>query len=463
LNQLRLFLCANVLWILLSPAASAAEDEWQFWFLALEEYRFRTSGQNDRGASSLVGSFADEESDQDVRLFLEGSVGDPGDQFSAEISAGLWWDIDGSIPDGNPYGLTSVYDYRQPWWDVYTLTAEYRSKGFLKLARGGRQTSEHGLPVVFDGVSMELSAVQRRLDFFVFGGRSTHFFEWGAEPFEDWMASAGLVARLARSFRVELDYRLLLEDVLQPDKETGKGLTDHSYGLRAWYRRDHWLYAQGYLRGLNASLSHAGAGAKVVWSDLNLGADLKLDVQMITLREINEREDPFFAILGESLPNLRWCLDLWKVFETGGGDYGIHAGWNGRNLLKGSQGPFNRNAARLYLLLEGTDIGGTGLFVDASMEAHYSTTGGQYAGDLIITAGGSAGYRDKRLKVEAGTYYQRFKYDYYLDVQEIEDVRTYFGLVSYRALDWLAFKVRYEFERMDRDVHTVTLTVSQTY
>jgi hypothetical protein len=444
-------------------AVAESGDSWRIWLFALEEYRLRASMSPGEGGGSPLGSLAEDESDQDVRLFLEGGVVDPDDNFAAEVSLGLWWDIDGSIPDGNPYGLASTFDYRQPWWDVYTLTAEYRSKGVLRLARGGRQASEHGLPVTFDGASIRLTGVERYLDFFVFGGRSTHFFEVAAEPFEDWIASAGAVVRASPSVRFELDYRLSLEDVLQSDKQTKEGLSDHSYGLSAWCRSGDWLYAKGYLRGLNDEFSHAGAAARMIWQSLNLGVNLSADVQAITLHEISEREDPYFAILGESLPNLRWRLDLWKNFETGAGDYGIHAGWNGKNILKGEEGPFNRNAGRIYLLFEGRDLLVKGLFASIAAEGHYTYADWQLSGDMILTAGGSVGYEYKMLKAEAGTYYQRFKYDYYLDVKEIEDVRTYYGLVSYKALDWLAVKIRYEFERLDRDVHTVTLAVSQMY
>lgn len=447
--------------LLLAASAATAEDEgWRFWLLAQEEYRARISGAAD-SQGGLVEPLR-EESDHDLRLFLDGGLRDPGDHFGVDLSLGLWWDVDGELPDGNPSAFGSVYDYRQPWWDVFTLSAEYRSQGAFKLVRGGRQASDFGLPVTFDGASLLFSAVRPTLDLFVFGGRSVHFFETQTGAFEDWIGSIGAVIRPGPSLRLEVDYRFLREDTLR-DQYTRDDLIDHTYGLSGWYRNGDWLLSKAYLRGLNDSLSHAGAALRFWWPAQDLGADVNLDVQLITLDEINERNDPYFVLLGESLPNLRWRVDAWKVFETRAGEYGVHAGWNGKHILDGDAGPFNRNSGRIYLLGQAEDVGIKGLFLTLAAEGHYTYLDGRLSTDMILAIGGSAGYRSRIFKSEIGTYYQRFKYDYYRDLREVEDVRTFFGLVAWKATDWLAVKVRYEFERADRNIHTVSLVLSQTY
>ncbi len=438
------------------------ENDWYLWFFVSEEYRLRVSISPD-GGGNLTNPVAGSESDHDLRLFLDVGVRDPSDRFGAQAALGLWWDMDGSIPEGEPSGLGSLYDYRQPWWDVFKLQADYRSSGYLRLARAGRLASEHGLPVTFDGVSFLVTGVRPFLDLFLFGGRSVHFFETQVDTFEDWIASAGAVIRPMPSIRLELDYRFVQEDVLQLDRKTKRDLNDHLYGLSAWFRHSDWLYARVYTRGLNDSVSHTGASAKLAFPSLGLGANLVLDAQVIGLKEINEREDPYFTILGESLPHLRWQVDLWKMFETAAGEYAVHAGWNGRDLLEGVEGPFNRNVGRIYILFEATDIVLKGPFAGLAAEGHYSHAGGQLSHEMIYTAGGSAGYATTKLKVEAGSYYQRYKYDYYRDLREIDDVRTFFGTFSYKLLGWLTLRARYEFEQSDRDFHTVTLALSQTY
>ena len=73
------------------------------------------------------------------------------------------------------------------------------------------------------------------------------------------------------------------------------------------------------------------------------------------------------------------------------------------------------------------------------------------------------GYKNRFIRAEAGTWYQRFKYNYYRDVQEIDDVRTVFTSVTWKALDWLSVRARYQYENLeDRDMHTVFLTLTQS-
>jgi len=468
----KIFCLLALTWLLVPQPAGGEEtsvrsdpDEgrsWRFWMFSLEEYRLRTAGASG-GGGELTNPAADDESDHDLRLFLEAGVRDPGDHFGAEASLGLWLDVDGSLPEGDVTGLSSIYDYRQPWWDVFKLQADYQGKGALGLVRAGRQVTEYGLPVTFDGASLRLNALPPVLQIFAFGGRSVHFFETRADVFEDWIGSLGAVIRPLKNLRLELDYRLLSEDVLNSDRESQTHLTDHTYGLNAWLRHRDWMLARAYLRGLNDTLSHAGAAVRVMVPRLGLGASLNLDAQVVTLDEINERQDPFYALLGESLPHLRWRVDAWKSFETASGDYSVHAGWNGRDLLSGEESAFNRNVGRIYLQLEASDLAVKGLFASFAAEGHYTHLDGRLSGDLILTLGGSAGFESGRLRAETGSYYQRYKYDYYRDLREIDDVRTWYVLLSWRPVDWLKLRARYDFERSDRDFHTVTLTVSQSF
>jgi hypothetical protein len=77
--------------------------------------------------------------------------------------------------------------------------------------------------------------------------------------------------------------------------------------------------------------------------------------------------------------------------------------------------------------------------------------------------GGSAGYDKKPVKATIGSYYYRYKYDYYVDVREYADVRSYFGEFRYDPFTWLSGRVSYTFEQFDRNIHTVTLTIVETF
>lgn len=452
----------------------ANEDGWRFRGFFLEEYRGRaTSAPGAEPGEDPALSLPDE-SDHDLRLFVDMSVTDPGDHFRAQATAALWVDLDG-YPDSLQSGLASMRDYDKPWsqvWgDVYVLTAEYHSEGWLRLARGGRQVAETGRPTTFDGATFVFQLEPRMVEAFVFGGRTHHFFETTLEPFQDWMAAGGFTFRPLEELKIEVEYRLAIEQIPEHaqaivgrglEEEPQEELVDHSYELTMWYRRDDWLGLKLRLGGINEDFARAGLGLALTETEWNMGMDLKVDAQTTTLHSLAEDDNPFYAVLRESQANLKWRLDLWKIWDTRVGDYGLHLGWNARELLEGEEGPFNRNVGRIYLSADARDIGIVGPFFGVSMEAHY-TRADAFADDLILTVGGSAGWDDRTVRAEIGTFYQRFKYDYYKDASEVADVRTYFASIGYKPLAWFSVRGRYEYEAVDRDIHTFTLALSQQY
>ncbi len=450
------------------------EREWYFRFDAFEQYRFRysTSPVVDDTISLMAGDndgAPGSETDHDLRLMLSGTLFESEDHFLADVSMGLWADVDGNYPDGDYSGFASPYDESQTfgipmWIDLYTLYAEYHSHDLFALGRAGRQVSDHGPLVSFDGGAVELALSRPFLDVFAFGGRSVHFFEIDADFFEDWLASGGFVIRPFRELRIELDYRFEKEDLTPIDSvDDREAIIDHSYGVAAWYRYEDWLYFKGYFRGINDAPALAGGATSAEWFEQEVGFDIKVDAQIVTLREINEKEDPFYAVLGESLPHIKLNADLWKAFTTKAGTYTIHGGWGGRLLTADDATDFNRDYGRAYLWFQAVDIGVAGPFAGIVGEFHYTHKSADLDSENTITIGGSAGWELDPLKAELGTYYQRYKYDYYVDVKEIESVRTYFGEVIYRPFEWLSAGLRYEFEVFDRKVHTAMLTLTQRY
>ncbi len=455
-NTTRAAIWLPLLAFLIAPVTGlAAEGEKLFWLQVQEEYRGRV-------ASSYVNPnlYSDEESDHDVRLLVSSGIRDSSAHFRGYLSAGAWLDVDGRPATGDSTAFASSYDLDSSLWlDVFSLYGEYQSEGMFRLARVGRQAVEFGLPIVIDGALFEVRPLAPApwLDIFAFGGRSVHFFEAGQDLLEDWVGSAGLVVRPARRLRLVVDYRFLLE-------ETGivEELTDHTYGLEAWYAPLDWFSAKAYGRGIGSEASHVGGATRMAWHNLGLGIDLKVDSQVSELREVNEVENPYFAILGASLPHTRWGLDLWKSFNTSAGDYGVHAGWTGRANHE-DETTFNRDYGKLYLLVEASDIGIKGPFVSLTVENHFANLTPTFDEEGVLTAGGAAGYRNRAVRAEAGSYYQRFKYDYYDDVKEYENVRTFYGSFSVKPLDWLSVRARYTLEQLDRDLHTVLFTLTQSY
>ena len=237
-------------------------------------------------------------------------------------------------------------------------------------------------------------------------------------------------------------------------------LTNHSYGIAAWYRHGDWLNARVQLRGLDASLSQVSAALRAEWVAQQLGVEAKVDVQPVELGEINEFDNPFFLTLGASKPHLKARLDLFKGFSGKAGEYAIHLGGDARVLFNSADdSPFNRNLLRAYLLLSAQKIGGTGLF--ASVTGEYDAV--SFGDKGVFEVGGAVGWDQKPVRAEVGTAYLRYQYRYYALPEEIADVREIYADVKVRLVSWLSVRARYSYEIFDRRLHTVTVSLSQAY
>jgi hypothetical protein len=421
------------------------ENSWYSYLHADERYRFRIAPDQD-------------ETDQDLRFFMDGGVVDPTDRFAADLSLGVWWDLDGTSGPGEITTFPSPYDYGDSpvWFDLQRIYAEYRSPRLLKLARGGRQVTEYGQIFTFDGATLVLKPWGPYLDIFLFGGRSVHFFEIDQAILEDVFVTGGMSARPNKDLRLELDYRFAKEDTAERED-----VEDHTVALRGWFRHDDWLDVKGSLRMLNGDLAFAGGAARFDWAKPGIGGELSARAQLVTLRVLTEVEDPYFSILGESLPHVRFHTRVWKQFVTEAGMCMFNVGFEGRQLTEDDETPFNRNFYRAYGLATARDFVLKGLFLSFLFE--WGATGFTSDSDGDCAVGGSAGYDSGALRAEVGTYYQQFKYDYYRDVNERANVRTVFVDLKKQLLAWLSVYGRYEFERFDRDIHSMTIGLTQTY
>ncbi|MBW2278316.1 MAG: hypothetical protein JRF63_12545, partial [Deltaproteobacteria bacterium] len=50
-----------------------------------------------------------------------------------------------------------------------------------------------------------------------------------------------------------------------------------------------------------------------------------------------------------------------------------------------------------------------------------------------------------------------------MDAEELADVRTFFGELEYEPLEWLSIRLRYEYDQLDRDIHTLIIRLAQVY
>lgn len=445
-----------------ATAGVGAAGSWIADFWLTQEYRYRSAGSAAVSSASPLGAPAPSPTaDQDLRLTVDGSVVGLRERAAATLSAALWFDVDGHRPRGQPDLFGDSQGFAQPLAVVYALTAEWRRSRPVERIAFGRQQALHGLPVTFDGGALDLRFWERRLSCFGYGGRTVHFFEAEAGFFENWLAGGGVGLRLGKHVQVEADSRYLHETILGAGATPGPRVDTNSYGVAVTGRWDE-LQGKLFARGMNRSFSHLGAVGHLQLPSAGLGVDGQATVQLVPLGEIAESEAPFYSMLGNSLPHVRARLETWKDFRLGErGSLALAFGTRLRQLLRDQPTRFNRNMNVLYLRGDLNDLGRKGLFVSVTAEWNLPTQAGD--GTSFFTVGGAAGYLSRKLRGEAGTYYQRFKINYYRDVEELQHARTVYALAGYRVLPRVELRGRYVVEIVDRTIHAAYLTLREDF
>ena len=436
------------------------------WSLSLwltQEYRFRRSGSSEAVVGGPLGESPAQNpvSDHDLRLTLDGTVSGLGDHVVGNMSAAFWSDLDGHVPRGQPDLFGDAQELAQPLFVLYALTAEWRRSTPLERLALGRQQSVHGLPVTFDGGALDLRFWERRLALFGYGGRTIHFFEVIPGLLENWLLGGGAGLRLSQHAQVEVDSRYLHETVPDANGVLARRVNTNSYGLTLVGR---WDEFSGKLlaRGTNRSLSHVGGVFHLQVPSAGLGVDGQATTQLVTLGEIAESESPYFAILGSSLPHVRARVEIWKEFRLGEqAMLVLAAGTRLRQLLRDEPTRFNRNSNAVYLRSDLNDFLWKGVFASVTADWNLPTQAPDSA--YFFSLGGAAGYRSRRASCEAGTYFQRFKINYYRDVEELTDARTVYAMASYHVLPQLEVRGRYVLEIVDRAIHTTYLALREDF
>ena len=435
---------------------------WASDFSLLEEYRLRIASHALPNSGPLGAPLqTNQASDQHLRLLGDGQITGLNDHFHAVASGALWLDLDGPSAPGTASLFATQYDNAQPWLAIYALSAEWQGHKTLDHVRVGRQTSEHGLPLTFDGASLAVRALGRKLLLFGFGGETVHFFETTPGLFENWVASTGAVLRPTSSSAFEFDTRLIREPTFNANRSQRDAITNHSYGLSASLGSGN-LFSKAYVRGIDRRPSHVGGAFMFESERLGLGLDARIHAQLVTLGEVVESENPFFSLLGPSLPYVRFRFESWKDFRVGRqAHFSLHLGWRGRQVVGAEEQPFNRNTGAIYLNARIDDFVQKGLFVGGTVEHAYVP----YAvnGERILTLGGSTGYGNQSVKAELGTYFQQYKIIYYQSAEELHNTRTVYGSLAFDLARWLELRARYEIDIFDMYLQSFFFSARQDF
>jgi hypothetical protein len=443
-----------------SPVAvSAAVDEATSidgWATVSQGYRLRTDGH----------AF-----DQDAGFFFDGGATTGAGRIGLDVSGALFYDVDGSTPaPHSAAAFPAAYDAVGPvTLLVDTLELRAVRAPWLPRLSVGRLTVDDGNPTTLDGAAVHVTpllAIDTAWSLSASAGRTVHFFTYDETAREEWTAAIGGDAVYARQAKLALDLRAFAAESDSNGYRTSWGA---AYDQRI---ADDLVLARAWMRGVDHELALFGARVHAAWPvlgadsqpSLSIGVDAQGIDQTATLGEVSEGDNPFFAVLGPSEPNARGFVDAWTRINPGFVDAGLHVGAAGRAVLRGAPGPFNRNFARVYASIDAADIALAGPFVSiiTSYDAAVPRSDdARYAGvdPAVLAVGGSAGYAGDVIRASVGTSWDRTRYTYYRDVDELVDVRTVFASIELRPFGFFRVNAAYSAELADRVVHTVTVNV----
>jgi hypothetical protein len=303
--------------------------------------------------------------------------------------------------------------------------------------------------------------LERQLLLFGFGGRTVHFFETKPDLLENWVGSVGATYRPSPALAVEADWRMTREQVLNEERSMRDTVTTPAIGVSGAWRSD-LIYTKLSARGVDNQFSHVGGAFQFQHPGLGLGLDARIQAQLVTLNEVVESENPFFSLLGPSLPYARFRFEAWKDLSVGEeAKLSFHLGWRQRQLIGKEEQAFNRNTGAVYLHARVDDFVQRGLFVGGTAEWNYVPA--TLRQEWLLAYGGSTGYAGETVKTELGTYFQQYKINYYQQAEELHNTRTVYGSVSYRVMDALEFRGRYEMDSFDRYLQTFYLSARQDF
>jgi hypothetical protein len=452
LFQLLFFLLASV-----APVASAQEDETQNFTesrLIFEEVDLRgyVSTKYVLRSADVSG---DQESDNDLYEYLRLDATVPKDRkYEIHFFGTARQDIDGKNDEHDFYPLEDIGDARdEPSTGTLYDAHLAINNPFLHISqvRFGRQAGTRDEPVFFDGVALD-AALSQRIFITAYGGAAAHFeeleYEWG----DDTVAGAGLDISPTFDSVISMDY-LYIQD--KRDFFGFEDQEDHLISLKVWQRFTKYISGMTRFRYLNDDARDIRVKAGVTFPDAGFQISAGYFRQFGEETEHTNETSIYYDIVGTTAEFHSFDIKARKFF---GEHYAIDVGYYDRRLLDSNdESSFNRDYSRLYAAFDVADLLMKRLTL--SLIGEYWETG-----DNSYQSGGlDASYTLKKGRrkgeLSAGTYYSLYKYDYYDDRDERDDVQTYYARAVIPIGGHFSADGKYEYEDGSDDFQTFTFGV----
>jgi hypothetical protein len=391
-----------------------------------------------------------DDSDQDLGAVLALDVANPEVPWiSGHLQARADADIDGE---------SGVFGELSDTWDCNLTSKLYLAYADIALdkqpeqspgtLRVGRQ-SDPRLPEVLrlDGVSYLTRPMgERELELGAYGGIPVHLYESSSEG--DRAFGAFAEGRPWEGGRARVDWMHLEDELVLGDQR------DDLLALGLWQEVADDLRFEGaysHLEGDPRDLRLRG-----FWDNPDSQTLVRVSYfQLLETQSANATElDPFFQQLLEYFPYRQTTL---SVSQSLGEHTLVDLGIDVRRVTdSGDVGEFNREWERYYLTGTLSDVLAEGLALSLTVDRwdDDERDTSSFGADLAWQAS-----RDWTASV--GTYYSLYKYEF-LELDERDDVRTYYVRAGYDVSASVALDLLYEFEDDDRDTYN-TLRVGSVW
>ena len=396
-------------------------------------YVFRTA------ETSSTGTIA---RDQDVLGDLRIDATTPrSDRYEFHFMGSIRKDLDGNRDLHTHHPLEDIGDTGSRHTTGYLYEAHLDINDlFTRVTqlRMGRQPGTRDEQVTFDGIAMDIRPASS-MNLTLYGGAAVNFFEIYRSETRDTVAGAGLDLFPTTSTGISFDY------AASRDKRNYLEMTDVQdklLSLRIWQRFTPYLkgivkyrYVNDEARDLNLRLlgSFPAAGTEIGASYLR-----QFNIQA----EQSNALSPFVDVVGTSDPYQSYEVKLRQFI---GKRYAFDLAYFKRDLIGSEQhGAFNREYSRSAAGFEVSDL----LIPNLSL----TLSGDQWRspGRSFASGGADIGYaygkKGNVMKINTGTFYSLYKYDYYLQFGERTNVRTYYVNMKVPVVKQVAVSLGYEYE-----------------
>jgi hypothetical protein len=439
-----------------SPAPSLSEeDDWSVSGLMRLQYkgRYLTEGEG-----------------EDNKFFQTADLTiteNKWNHFRFTFSGDLYQDLDGKSA---PKTVDRTRTVRDTWDDdmggfIYVAQAELYGFGVLEQARLGRQYVKHEIQTThLDGIDcmLRLGSLERRVKPFFYVGVPVLLYDDTSGYGEASEFGGGSDFFLGRWTRITYEHRYTEEDIEDNSTVYGsyRNPGNSTYQQSALAIR-HNLHGQGYGYGSLCLINNKPRSVNTAYSTLVDRVDLDVDAtylyQFERIEDMPTNAPLYTGMVGPIKPYHHFSLDLQKGILKK--DAWLSAGTQWRLLDSGEEASaFNHSYQRHYLGIVRDNFTRTGLRVSA--QAEYWTVFDDDDEDSTLTFVGSVGYEERdAFRLSAGSSYSLFKYDYFMDKDEKQDVYTVYLNGRYYLRPKLYLDGRYDVDIYDIVEHRFVATV----